>query len=80
MEKLLGLIDNGWSIKIYNQLKRISPPGGGGRAWVIKVCWEADRNDLVELSDDENWEGFETAKEAIDDLVSKIKCVNEKKA
>ena len=62
MEELIKIIDNGWDIKIYNQIKRMDD------GFVVRVCWEAENNNKRIECD---WEGFKDTKEAIKDLINK---------
>ena len=64
MNKVIELIDNGWDIKIYNHPKRIDGE------FVVKVCWEAKTGSEEKES---VWGGFDTAKDAINDLINKCK-------
>ena len=67
LDDLIKIIDNGWDIKIYNQVKRMDD-GRGYRNFVVRVCWEAE-NDEKRIECD--WEGFEDTKKAIKDLINK---------
>ena len=69
MKELCELIDAGWDIKIWNQVKRMDGD------WAIRVCWKAEKNPNTtsEVSLECKWEGFETAEECIQDLMKKIK-------
>lgn len=67
MEELIKVIDNGWDINIYNQVKRMDD-GRGYRDFVVRVCWKAKNNDKqIECK----WEGFENTIDAINDLINK---------
>ena len=64
MEKLIKVIDKGWDIEIYNQVKRMDD------SFDIRVCWKAQNNDIKIESE---WEGFENSEDAINDLIEKCK-------
>ena len=65
MEELIKVIDNGWNVKIYNQVKRMDT-GKGYRDFILRVCWEARKNDKQIKCE---WEGFENTKDAINNLI-----------
>lgn len=67
MEDLIKIIDKGWNVKIYNQVKRMDD-GMGFRDFVVRVCWKAENNNKrIECE----WEGFENTTDAINDLINK---------
>ena len=67
LPELIKVIDNGWDVQIYNQVKRMDD-GRGYRDFVVRVCWKAENNDIkIECE----WEGFDETKSAINDLINK---------
>ena len=61
---LADIINEGWDIRIYSLLKKkYTNP-------IYRICWEA-KNSSYNLSSE--WFGFESAEEAINDLIKKIK-------
>ena len=54
-------------IKIWNQAKRITTPTGD-RDFAVRVCWRAYKGEKCLES---KWEGFDTAEDAINDLIEK---------
>jgi len=69
MEKLITLINKGWNIKVFNQIKRMDIDDVH-RDFVVRVCWEATHNEKLLKCE---WEGFENAEKAIEDLLLKVK-------
>lgn len=69
---LAKLIDKGWNITISNEAKSLSVMGI--RTSCVRVVWQATKNDSKKGKTLESkWNGFETAKEAITDLLKKVK-------
>lgn len=67
-DKFIDLIENKISsVKINNQIKRLTLPDGS-RVWNVRMCWEVVKEGKRLES---KWEGFETAEEAIKDLLKK---------
>lgn len=71
LEELYKLIDAGWDITINNVARRMDV--GNGREFVVRVCWIASI-DTENKSFDVHckWEGFASAKEAIQDLYNSL--------
>lgn len=70
---LAKLIDNGWDVHITNEVRRVSIYGM--RNFVVKVIWKAVKriSSSKEMVRACKWEGFDTAKEALADLLKNIK-------
>ena len=70
MNKIIMLINEGWYIKIAHQPKRMEVDGH--RNWTVRVCWEAEKHGVKLESE---WEGFELAEDAVEDLIEKCSSV-----
>jgi len=74
IDKLSKLIDDGWDIHLTTEAKRMEGEDGW-RDFFARVCWTAvkdSHSDDVKKQECK-WEGFATAKEAIEDLIKKVK-------
>lgn len=68
-DQLMYLLEKKLStLKIWNQPKRMDTRNG--RDWVVRVVYEATIGDKKIECD---WEGFATAKGAVQDLIKKVK-------
>jgi len=72
MKELIEAIDLGWDVEFTNQIKRLDGD------FCLRVCYKAVNlnviNDPSSYADklESEWEGFETAKEAVNDFIEKI--------
>lgn len=67
METLEAIINNGFDVRIYSTIKRMGTPPN--RDWYKRFCWEIRLDDKRIGSE---WEGFETAQQAIQDLIDNV--------
>ena len=70
MKTIEEIIDSGCTVQFYSQLKRMSiTDEPNDRGWHIRICWKLDwKYGQIESK----WEGFKTAKEAIEDVISTV--------
>jgi hypothetical protein len=66
-EEIEKLVEGGWSIKIFQSVKRMNVRGF--REFVGRINWVAE---IGERGCESRWEGFETAHEAITDMLAKL--------
>lgn len=74
---LAKLIDSGWDIKFTNDIRHFDEDRKG-RDFYCRVTWKARREKQNSYGDEwiireSRWQGFKTAKEALNDLLSKVK-------
>ena len=61
MKKLIDLIDSGWDVKFWNQVKRMDGD------FVIRTCWEARfKEERYECE----WKGFKTSRGCINNFIN----------
>jgi hypothetical protein len=83
MKEIIEAIDLGWDIEFTNEIKRMEGKDGW-RDFISRVCYKAVL--LKTINDPSSicnkikcpWEGFETAQEAVDDLIKKFKPILKK--
>ena len=66
MEDLIKLINKGWDVKFWNQVKRM------GGDWEVRVCWKAQFNDKTYECD---WKGFKKSGNCIKNFVKFAKTI-----
>jgi len=73
MKTLEEIIDNGWNVSIGSYVKRMEGIDGW-RDWFVRFTWKAIKDELGSnpIYCESVWEGFETPKEAIDNLILEI--------
>jgi hypothetical protein len=78
MKEIIEAIDLGWNIEFTNEMKRMEGKDGW-RDFFLRVTYKAvllkTINDPTSVRNKIEcpWEGFETAQEALNDLIEKIK-------
>ncbi len=61
-------VNEGWDVSIFNDVRRMEG-SRGHREFLPRICWKATRrSQTIESA----WEGFETAEEAIADLLNRL--------
>ena len=68
-EKIIALLNDGWDISLHNCAKRMD--GKRGRDWYVRFCWVESKGERNTLESE--WKGFSTAKQAINDMLNKVK-------
>jgi hypothetical protein len=68
-KKLIDLINNGWDVKFWNQVKRMDGD------FVIRVCWEARYG---EERYECEWKGYKTARACINNFINTAIGITEK--
>ena len=83
MKELIEAIDLGWNIEFSNVVKRLEGDDGW-RDFFVRVVWKAvllktinDPSSSINTLESD-WEGFETAEDAVNDFIEKIKPILKK--
>ena len=74
MDIIAQLVDKGYDVMISNQVRRMEDPNpgmGDDLVNVGRVFWSIDKYNEITVKCE--WEGFATAKEAMNDLTEKTK-------
>lgn len=72
MEKLIWMLENGWSVHVKPEVKRVDGPNG--RDFYIRFTWETKCHNRKLESD---WEGFETPEEAVQNMYQSVLMAHE---